>query len=172
MIDIEINNKGDFVSRNELKHPALKLSWIVNKTDALKLAFDIGRNMYDPPKNNGLKLSFKIKNKEDKKIYSIAKKENELRQRILVLLRTELGELINNQSLGTKIVQQKHRDILDESVLREVYNIVFNAVSGHLKNPSVKIRREKNETAFACQNLNVYIYDGKKEIYNFEMGDI
>ena len=172
MIDIEINNRGDFVSRNELKHPVLKLSWIINKTDALKLSFDIGRNMYDPPENNGLKLSFKIKNKEDKKIFSIVRKENELRQRILILLRTELGELVNNKSLGTEIVQQKHRDILDESVLKAVHDIVFNAVSGHLKNPSVKIRREKNETAFACQNLNVYIYDGKKEIYSFEIGDI
>lgn len=172
MIDIEIDNGGDFVLRERFKFPSLKLSWAINKTEALKLSFDIGRNMNDPSENNGLKISFKIQNKINTDICSTVRKERELRQRILVLLRTELGELINASDYGTKLVQQKHRDITDESVIREVHDIIFDAVSDHLNEPRVIIRREKNDTPFSCQNLNVYIYDGRKEVYDFELGGI
>lgn len=172
MIDIEIDNTGDFVLRERFKFPSLKLSWTINKTEALKLSFDVGRNMNDPPENIGLKLNLKIRNKIDTDVYSTVRKERELRQRILVLLRTELGELINAPNYGTKLIQQKHRDITDESVIKEVHDIVFDAVSDHLNEPRVIIRRKKNDTPFACQNLNVYIYNGRKEIYDFELGGI
>lgn len=160
------------MQRKRFGFPQLKLTWTESKNDVLKLCFDIGRSMYDPPENRGLKLNFRIRNRKDSDIYSTVRKYEELCQRILVLLRTELGEIGNAPGFGTKLIQQKHKDITDESVLQEVHDIVLNAVERHLEDPSVIIRREKNETAFSCQNVNVYIYDGRKEIYHFELGGI
>lgn len=169
MIDIAINNSGDFIFNRDFSFHKLELSWNYGKNEALKLSFKAGRNMLDPPEKDGLKLSFNTNIKQKKKICIAAHDMDELRQRVLILLRTELGELKAEPGFGTEIVKQKHKDIMDEEVLSVLHDIVLDAASVYLKDPSVIIKKMKNDSAFSCQNLNVYIYDGKKEIYEFEL---
>lgn len=169
MIDIAINNSGDLVSQRPIKASRLKLFWNTSANESLRLVFRMGRNWEDVPSLGSLKLEFNTGKDITSPSCPAVHDEEELRQRIIVLLRTELGDLAMDPSYGTSLIQQKHKDITSSIVQAQVHDIVYNAVEDLLDDPSVVVKRMKNETKFSCQNLNIYIYDGKKEIYEFEL---
>ena len=83
----------------------------------------------------------------------------ELQQRVLLLTRA-----------ASRVVRAKHLDVTSEAVLNEVRDAVLEQVSFVLDDPSVIVRKqEMYGHVFSWQNVNVYIYDGNKEIYNFQM---
>ena len=85
--------------------------------------------------------------------------DEELRQLVLLSIRA-----------AKRIVCAKHKDITSEAVLSEVHDAVLEQVEDILDNPSVTIKKEHiNGNPFSWQNLNVYIYDNNKEIYNFPL---
>lgn len=170
MIDVEVNLRGDVVLKKMELRPALKLTIGKSTYPFLHLPFKSGKN-FSPPKpipSNSLFLSFDVSSYEQpKEIYALRNIE-ELRQRIMVLLRTELGEIHGEQTYGARIPTYKHLDITKPETLSQVQEHVYEMVSPLLTSPRVKVRRKKlPESHFYNQNLNIYIYDGKTEIYNF-----
>jgi len=168
MIDLAISNSGDLAASKPLDTPKLTLSWKESEHPTLMLTLKTGRNMDDAPEVRGLKLSFDVSTSNPLNECSGVHDIEELRQRIMILLRTEDGDA----GLGTLLRQQKHKDILDEEVQKAVYEIVLNAVSEYLEEPYVYIRRGSTEGPFSCQNLNIYVYNGQEEIYDFELEEL
>lgn len=163
MIDIKINNSGDIVTEDNEIMAALSLSWKNTKNPAVKLSFNTG---IMPPQENANSNSvsepfcmiFNATVDKSSTVLSSCTEDEEIRQRILLLIRANPG-----------IVRQKHKDITDPLVLAEIENTVMNQVRPILENPSVQIKRNEYDGVFSWQNLSVYIYDGSQEIYNFQL---
>jgi gene 25-like lysozyme len=172
MIDIAINNSGDFILGKKPCASRLSLSWKSGAYDSLRLSFKTGKNMNDPRESTGLCLEFTTSNITPQLACQSTHDAEELKQRILVLLRTERGELVGQRSYGAELNQKRHQDITNAEVVRAVEDIVLAAVEPLLNEPRVAVEKRLSDGVFRSQNINVYIYDGKKEIYHFSMGDM
>ena len=172
MIDFAFTESGDLKENEIMKFPKLRFSWVENSLSTLKLNFKIGRGQSLAKTNSGqLRIHFTIK--EERPMPSIVTSHDfdALRQMIIALIRGEEGELDSLSYVGSQLVLQKHRDITSKEVQEAVRSLVYDKISEYLNDPSVVV--EKSKIAghpFSCQNLNVYIYEGKTEIYNFEIG--
>jgi len=172
MIDIAVNNSGDFILEQKLNMPKMKLFWAESPHQVLRLLFRTGRNTDEPRNKDGLRLSFRVNEAPPLKSCHAAHDIEELRQRIRILLRTELTEIKSDESYGTTLRREKHKDITNLALHETIRKIVLEAVSDYLANPKVYVEKRETDTPFSCQNLNVYIYDGRYEIYEFEMEEI
>lgn len=160
MIDLAITNSGDLKERESEVLAKAKLQWTFSDYPVLRLKFRTGRNATDPPKlENGITLSFYLGEKTHANQIDSALDKEELRQRIMILLR------INEQ-----VIAKRHLDILAKETIDGIHDAVLDVVSPFLENPGVTVKkRELNDSPFSWQNLDIYIYDGKEEIYNFTM---
>lgn len=172
MIDFAFTESGDLKENETMNFPKLRFSWVENSLSTLKLNFKIGRGQSPAKTNSGqLRIHFMIK--EDRPTPSIVTSHDfdALRQMIIALIRGEEGELDSFSYIGSQLVLQKHRDITSKEVQEAVRSLVYDKVSGYLNDPSVVVKKSKIAGhPFSYQNLNVYIYEGKTEIYNFEIG--
>jgi len=163
MIDLKINNAGDLVASRHDPLCSLKLSWKNTDNPAVKLSFMTGPSQsYENPSDNvAPPLMFFIDTDRVSRKNSIDScgGDEELRQRVLLLTRA-----------ASRVVRAKHLDVTSEAVLNEVRDAVLEQVSFVLDDPSVIVRKqEMYGHVFSWQNVNVYIYNGNKEIYNFQM---
>lgn len=164
MIDLKINNAGDIVSEDKAPMAKIALTWKIEETPTIRLRFKTGINSKEfAPASDALNeepIHFIIDTKHSDKEHSVASctDEEELRQRVLLLTRSI-----------PRVVRQKHKDATDPMVQEEVRAAVLSRVKDVLDDPSVIVRKEEYAGVFSWQNLSVYIYDGKKEIYNFEL---
>lgn len=163
MIDLRINNAGDLVASKHEVLCTLKLPWTLTDNPTVKLCFKTGINAEEKQNTDNLAQPLKLfidtsRNNEPLSIDSCYD-EDELRQRVLIATRAT-----------KRIVCAKHKDITAEEVLTEIHDAVFEQIENLLDEPAVVIRKEHLDAhPFSWQNLNVYIYDGNKEIYNFKM---
>lgn len=169
MIDIKTNNKGDLVVGKQEEYPRLNIKWVRSEHPSFRLLFKSGRAMEEPTQRTSeqLGIQFGLGVREKRKRCMTVLHDDELQQRVTTRLRTELGDISGDPEYGTKLYKQKHQDIIDAAVQKAVRDIVMDAVIDILETPDVKVRKDKTNGPFFCQNLNVYVYDGKKEIYNF-----
>ena len=72
--------------------------------------------------------------------------------------------------INEQVIAKRHLDILAKETIDGIHDAVLDVVSPFLENPGVTVKkRELNDSPFSWQNLDIYIYDGKEEIYNFTM---
>ena len=163
MIDLKINNAGDLVTSNHDPLCTLKLTWKITDRPTVRLIFKTGPNVTEKDTSDNLAPPFILcidtMRAADGKSVDACSDEEEIRQQIILMTRA-----------AARIVRAKHKDITDEAVVNEIYEAVLEQVQGILGNPSVVIKKEHLEAhPFSWQNLNVYIYDDDKEIYNFQL---
>lgn len=163
MIDLKINNAGDLVTSYHRPLCSLKLSWVLTDNPTINLMFKIGpcSTKRDSSDNlvSPLELYLTTSTRENIPSADSCYGDDELRQLVLLSIRA-----------AKRIVCAKHKDITSEAVLSEVHDAVLEQVENILDNPSVTIKKEHiDENPFSRQNLNVYIYNNNKEIYNFPL---
>lgn len=170
MIDLKITNNGDLeLCRNKM-YPDMRIRFFVSPYPGLRLRFLQGEEFKEKTVPAGTaKISFRTKRLPAYKGISVPliTKRKEIRQRIMVRLRTEYGDIVTKPDFGSEIVTLKHKDINSEEVQQMLHDIVLDQVSDILKNPGVTVVPEKYDGDFYCQNLNIYIFDDKKLIYQF-----
>ena len=170
-MDFMVDDKGDFVLTVPPVHQRLKLSWINSKYPVLKLDFEQGQ-IYAERKSLGrLKINFITDqaSKTNNVALATVHDKEELRQRIMIRLRTERGELNLLKNLGSYLVTQRHRDIMSEDTKTSVEDIVLSEVSDILQNPRVVAVPKHKTGPFFCQNMNIYIYDDDELIYTLSL---
>ena len=170
MIDFALTNTGDFALGKQSMHPCLRIDWKCSDYPVLKIEFEQAKEHRDQPLASALMIQFDAASGDssDKIGKGTLHDRDELRQRIIIMLRTELGESPLSEGLGTDLVLQKHRDINDMAVLEAIQSTVKNAVSEVLEDPVVQVKVEKSSGNFYCQNVNVYIYEKGELLYSFE----
>ena len=170
-IDLKVDNRGDFILSSIEEYPRLRIDWIDSSYKVLRIDFEQGEECKRPIRGERLQIDFRT-NKDtfmlNKKALSLTDKE-ELRQRIMIKLRTELGEMSLKPEFGTYLNTQKHEDINSAVTQQMVQNIVYGAVYDMLENPSVRAIPKRKDGPFYCQNMNVYIYEDDELFFELEL---
>lgn len=172
-IDFLVNNQGDFVLSNIEQYPRLRIDWVDATQPVLRIDFEQGEEYSSFSQNNKqLRIDF-ITDRDNRTLDAKAATVTdiyELRQRIMLKLRTELGEMKLKPNFGSYIVTQRHEDIMSESVQSMVQSIVLAEVKNMLNNPRVTVvPKKKTGTPFYCQNMNVYIYEDEELLFVLEV---
>ena len=166
-IDFMIDDRGDFLLSTPPAYQRLKLSWVNSNYPVLKLSFEQGQSCSERKSYNRLRIDFiadqdsKIMNRK----FMTVNDKKELRQRIMIRLRTERGEMNLFKNFGSYLVTQRHEDIMSDDVKTSVENIVYAEIADILQNPKVVAVPKRKDGPFFCQNMNVYIYDDNDLIY-------
>lgn len=173
MIDIAITNSGDLDARQPEDTHRLKLQWLCRADASIRIRFKTGINVngeYEPAGTAPLKIDFMTTSPEPFLECHALTENQELRQHLLVALRTEIGALKSSPLFGSAVQATRHKDITDDNVIQELQDTVLATVSDYLDNPNVVVRKRNLETgAFYCQNLDVLIYNGNTEVYGFSL---
>ena len=177
-IDFQINNRGDFILSSSKTYPRLRLDFVDSTYKVLRIDFEQGQehpelfNIEDRYKDGKrLNIEFytnKDEAKVDRKLNTIFDKD-ELRQRIVVALRTELNEVSFMEDFGSYLVTQRHEDITDEKVHNNVRAIVLGIIGNKLNNPDVRVVPKRINGPFYCSNLNVYVYEDDELFFELEV---
>ena len=177
-IDFKIDNRGDFILSSSKNYPKLRLDFINSTYKTLKITFEQGQFIpelydYDNKYNDGKRLNIEFytdrdKAKVNRKVSTIFDKD-EIKQRIIIALRTEYGEVPFMNNLGSYLVTQRHEDINSEKVHNNVRAIVLNAIGNKLENPEVRVVPKRKDGPFFCSNLNIYVYENDKLFFELEV---
>lgn len=170
MIDLKATNSGDIELRRNRTYPDMKIEFFVSEQPACRLRFLQGKeSREDVLPLSTMKISFRTKHQaaSNGKTAILLEKEAEIKQRIMLCLRTENGDIATKPDFGSNIVLMKHRDIRSREVQQELKDIVLATVSGILEEPEVTVVPERYEGDFYCQNINIYIFNAGKLVYQF-----
>ena len=167
MIDLRLTSRGDLYVKKKESLPNFRLEWLDSSLPSFRLRWKQGRTI--PLDKNGFKLSFDVSEKENEKAAAIIYNYDEIRQRIVLRLRTELGSVENDLDLGTDLWKMKHKDITKDETCKQVRSIVIDAIGGLLPNPDVIVKVARTNGPFYCSNLNVYVMTNGYPFYNFSL---
>jgi hypothetical protein len=171
MIDFALTNTGDLIVDQQESFPVFCLQWRDSAFSIFNMSF-LQKQEKDKRTPEGIfEFNFDASsatNREKKNTRSIHGLE-ELKQRLIILFRTEEGACPLNTNLGSKLVIQKHKDINSMPVLQEIQRIVKEKINDLVEDPAVVIKVEKSDSAFFCQNVSIYIYQNNELIFKFEV---
>lgn len=166
-LDFALDDRGDFILSTPPNHQRLKLSWIDSNYPTLRLSFEQGQPCSERKKYTRLRVDFitDYSSRIMHRKFAVVNDRSELRQRIMIRLRTEKGETKLLKNLGSFLVTQRHEDIMSDTVKAYVESIVLLEVSDILAKPKVVAVPKRKSGPFFCQNMNVYIYENESLIY-------
>lgn len=166
-MDFEIDERGDFITTVSQQHERLQLSWVNSNYSVLRIDFEQGQKYNERKIDGRLCLNFITDRgaKPVKAMFATVSDGDEVRQRIIIRLKTEKGEMRLKRTLGSYLVRQKHEDIMAAEVQAAVESAVLSEVYDILEKPKVIAKPVHTTGPFFCQNMNVYIYDDDELIY-------
>ena len=171
-VDLKLDNRGDFILSTPKHHDKLRIDWIDSDYPVLRIDFEQGQEVKTRiSKTSRIRIDFLTDKQDrvnDRRFETVSDKE-ELRQRIMILLRTERGEISCCPNVGSYLITQRHEDINSEDVQTMVENIVYSEVMNILENPTVRAVPKKKSGPFFCQNMNVYVYEGTELFFEIEI---
>lgn len=170
MFDFELTNSGDLKLCPHNITPVFCISWHTAKYPVMNIQFTTRNNFNVSRRENTFEMSFNTKLKHySRKTLSNLHDIDSLKQNLVIKLRTEFGSSFK-KDLGTKLVQAKHLNINDADVINWIRETVLNDISDIVENPEVEVIAEKNpKSNFYCQNVNVYIYQDGRLLYDFSL---
>lgn len=166
-IDFEIDERGDFITTVSQQHKRLQLSWVNSNHSVLRIDFEQGQKYSERKIEGRLCLNFisDYSTKPVKAMFATVSNNDEIRQRIIIRLKTEKGEMRLKRTLGSYLVKQRHEDIMAAEVQEAIESIVLSEVYGVLEKPKIIAKPVYTTGPFFCQNMNVYIYNDDELVY-------
>ncbi len=174
MFDFKISDTGDLVldeteniAKAKIKfglseYPVLNINFIQNKTS---------KKIDENPLR--MKAMFSVNQKGKTENCQTVLDEDELIQRIMILLRTEYGSIPRDKKFGSYINTERHEDITDDGVLERIKSLVEEELTDILDNPTVVVKRVITDEIFGSQNINIYIYNNKlNPICDFKLEEL
>lgn len=169
MIDFKLSDDGDIVVAHKKELPRMRISFHASPQDVFRLSFTQGME-YRRENDAHFCLQFETKNNDVKSpaTFDSCIKEDEIRQSIIMRLRTEYGELRALPEEGSLLYQVRHKELIAEDTIALVQSIVEESMADILDGEvNVVASPEKVDGPFYCQNLMIYIFKDNKLVYQF-----
>ena len=177
MLDFKIDNNGELILNELEPFSKFNINFRISKYPIFNIKFlqekEYIRSNHDNMFNIKFNTNTDLKDVNDSKNESVFNLE-ELKQRIIIHLRTERNELLSSNLIGSDIYTYKHKDLLAESTQQGISDTVTKELKTLFedlkdKDIEVKVYPYKIDNPFYCQNLNVEIHIDKEFIYNFNL---
>jgi hypothetical protein len=169
MQDFKITNSGDLAFSNDIFTETMTIKFVMAKYPSFLLSFKT-EEKNENIKPEGFTISFDTnKQPNTSSKFASVKENNEIAQAIRIRIRSELGELRNNSSIGSVLLLHKHKRINSEEPIEQIKSIINNIVSNITEEEFyVEVVQENGSGNFYCQNITVYIYLKNELIYQFQ----
>ena len=176
MIDFKLTEMGDIDLGTTRQYPSFTINLYVPKTgnkdrrfEAFRIDFDTDIKQYDMSEH-GLQIDFNtdLQREIRSKIGARPVYDNEeLVQEIAIRLKTELGEFPFIQSLGSRLVLERHEDIRSDVVLEHVKQYVEEAITDvdFPDEYTVSVERIDDPSRFRYETLRITIDTGRTRTY-------
>jgi hypothetical protein len=170
MIDFALNNAGDIILEHKETYDIFKLSFVASGYPVFKTNFLVLNNPPTKKDTRSFRLRFTTNQNESayKKIKTIHK-DDEIRQRIMLKLRTELNDIFHHQDFGSNINMQRHKIITDanlELLASMAQDSIQNITNDTYRVEAKQVKRNNN---FVTENINLYIYRNEELFFVFEL---
>lgn len=170
MIDFALNNAGDIILEHKEIYDIFKLSFVDSGYPVFKTNFHVLNNPPAKKDKRSFRLRFTTNQNESayKKIKTIHKND-EIRQRIMLKLRTELNDIFHHQDFGSNINIQRHKIITDanlELLASMAQDTIQNITNDTYRVEAKQVKRNNN---FVTENINLYIYRNEELFFVFEL---
>lgn len=174
MIDLKLDNRGDFVLNEQKKLPRLRIQFHCSKWPVLRIRFMQGQQHAPKEKaEDVLQVQFRTEDHtgllDETSIVPAVTETDELKQEVMMKMRTEFGETDFDDTIGSTLTMIKHRDLMDETVIEEIKGRIENDLAGLVDDMSVTITHEQYDGPFYSQNLTLRIYSGHHLVYQTEI---
>lgn len=171
MIDLKIDNKGDLKLETQQRYPRFTLSFRHADYPIFSLKFMQGQTYEEVKRpDDSFTIKFRVDDKrgllEDAKTIPAVTDMDELKQRVIMRMRTEYGETHLAPQLGSNLAKLKHKNLTDEHVRKEIINQIAEELGDIVENPQIEISHESYDGPFYSQNLTIRIYQKGSLIYN------
>lgn len=168
-VDFDITKTGDLVYQlNNEFHSPYHLSFTISKFKTQRLQMNINNNVV--VNNDGLKISFFIKDKEEQVKNKIKKDDEALIQLILLQLKTVLAEESYRTENGSKLCDFIHENITDEK-LKELELYLTEFLSDYLYNPVVECTPYIQYKGEYKQAVKIYVYNNETLLLQYLLGE-
>ena len=179
LIDIKLDDRGDICLKNKTSIIKLRINFGISKYPIFKATirqhkeYEKKDDKYKSgAKYNRLKIRIKTADNKPQKLSSQSYHDiEELRQRIMILLKTNKGEIKSSpkKNFGSRLNIYKHEDATKTSTQNSIAELIQDEIAGILDDPYVVVRHEYVDNIFYCQNLTAYIYDGEQLICDMKL---
>lgn len=157
---------------NSKKYPRMRLDFFASQFPVMRISFLQG-NESKRIKPTGTQCAIRFKTNTNSytsgTTSSVLTGTDELRQRIMIALRTEYGDVATKPEFGSEIFRVRHLDINSSEVQHQLENAILNELDDILEEPGVTLKVEYGDGDFFCQNINAYVFEGNALVYNFSI---
>jgi len=170
MIDFALTNKGDLILEEQPVLPDFRLDFRIGKHPGMLMKFMCVPVQTRLPLGD-FKMSFNTKAhvKEAKYRATLVDDIKEAAQQVIIRLRTEVTELPERQTVGSRLSTVKHNSINSVLNLSTIETMTAEAVKNIVPNVEVVAKAEEGMGSFYCQNVNVYIYSDGVLFHKFNI---
>lgn len=170
MFDLSLSSNGDIIFINGDNNRPLKVSYMITKTNAVKVSFDTyGNQKENNWKTGGLKVGFEIKSKSQKFKAKTCEDNAALQQMIKNRLKTAVGELSKIPTFGSTLELYKHALSRKDVNITKIKEAVLSAISDLDANLTVDVSIEIDSKKTYKQHINITIYQKDDIVYNYQM---
>lgn len=136
MFDLKIDQNGDLtLLKNERKSSKIAVEFYITNTNAIKVNFEL--DGFSSKENKGITIKFDINNEEERYRFESLSNLDALKQACEIRLKTELGDMRNNTSIGSKMQSIIHKPLYDSFVIKGAEDLTKDAIYDILPNAQV-----------------------------------
>lgn len=167
--DFMIDNNGDisFLENNN-NNSRLRINFYKSNYKSIAIKFDVD-NDYVQEDNHMFTLKFNLSNKKYNKNLLEVTNRNYIIQRIIINLKTSLGQLPNRTDVGSRLETIYHKNIYDITVHKELEKIVSAAIGDLIDNYSIDIKPYINKDNGYTPMIKIYVYSSNELYFYYEM---
>jgi hypothetical protein len=170
LFDLALSTTGDLIfEQNTDKIPPLKISFFVSQSKPLKIQFDTDSCFPANRASNALGISFDIDTIPNNKRAILVYDVQAMVQLIEFRLNTPEGQIVDRDSIGSKLELVKHLPLYDTQVQALATSYVKTAIADIMPNAVVEATPVIDTDNGYSQCLNILIYDNGILIFKYQI---
>ena len=159
MFDFKLTERGDLMLvESSAIDTKVKIDFMLSKSQPVRIDFYLDNFIEQDAK--GAKLQFEINGKNEKYHCRTIEGTAAVQQACILRLKTELGDMKNNESIGSTLESIRHQPIHDTLVQNNINTIAKQAISDILPNAKITVAPhiEKGNNRYE-QMARISVYD-------------
>ena len=139
-MDLLLSESGDLVfEKIDLEKRRVRIDFYVSKASVIKIGFEITNCKIQKVQKNGLTVQFSFKNINSDKKSMLASGDALLKQKILIAIKTSIGELKHRLDVGSIVETLFHENITNEKVISKLKETITEIVKRYDATLNVEI---------------------------------
>lgn len=168
MFDFKLTDRGDIMLvESSSMGNKIKIDFMLSKSKPIRLDFYLDN--FSEKKHEGIQVKFDINGTTEKYHCKTISGTAAVQQACVFRLKTELGDMKNNESIGSTLETMRHKPIYDTIVQNNINSIAKKAIYDILPNAKITVEPyiEKGNNRYE-QMARIFVYDEELMIADYK----